>query len=878
MREGLHIDTRTHSLLRRTTDVEGEFRSLGFSYVADPPLREAGRPLSMAFRRMPDGTFVALAALEIERIVIQRTQELEAPGRENAVPHAMWLAAANAIACITEQREFWYVLATRERAGADGNMLRTGWIAAGRGRDAQEAAQQCERTLDDIRTIYGGCVDFLVIAPVTDPMALLDLVRPAAAPFVQSFRRRPPHLPLFVSHASGGGKTMAPRRVVREIAEEEPGAVPAWSGRTATWLPLAEALAASSTHAGIVVRVATGFPVPSGAIAAATNDLDRIGHRHQELLATSVREVTLVPHGFERMLLTAGQRVVTLSGPCLAVDVSLATSVISGAGLTAILVSALTAPFDGGMQSSATDTVLISETLESVPLPPNGLLVRLDPASDPALLAGAGEAVTLVRTVDPPHDERSPLPCSRSRILSLREHPPSGTLLGTSEGRGTAQPVRLDDSARFQHVYIVGQTGTGKSTLMLTLALGDIVSGHGVTVLDPHGSLIEAILNRIPESRAGDVMLMAPGASDDYIGLNPLDFQTTDPSEYLSRRDHMIDELLDTFNAFYNMREAGGPMFEQYFRVFMGLVCGTRPPEEYTPVLPMVALTMQNPATIKRLTSRLGPEDPITAGLLRGMMETSGEHSFPNFGPYVTSKLNRFYSSASARRVLCQSGTINYEQMIRDRRILLVRLQREHLGTETSALMARQIVAGLTNAALRRGTREAEPHFIYADEFHTFATERFAMLLSEARKFRLGLVLAHQYTSQLKVRGDQNVLDAVLGNVGTVIAFRVGANDADLLGDVMAPRVTPSDITGLPNFSACVRSVGTLGNIPFALRTTPPPPIAAFPTARAVTPRGGHGLTAAEADAAIAANLEAFRHLDDNSIEGKVVPLGRHQA
>jgi hypothetical protein len=250
--------------------------------------------------------------------------------------------------------------------------------------------------------------------------------------------------------------------------------------------------------------------------------------------------------------------------------------------------------------------------------------------------------------------------------------------------------------------------------------------------------------------------------------------------------------------------------------------------------------------------------------LLKEVFDAGGELSLSNVVPYVSSKLNRFYASAQARRILCQERSLDFGTLLRDRRILLVELPKGRIGAETSALIARQIVAGLTTAALRFGAVAGPSHFVYADEFHTFATERFALLMSEARKFRLGLVVAHQYTSQLKRRGDQTVLDAVLGNVGTVIAFRVGVQDAGLLGGVMAPRVKPEDIAGLPNFSACMRSVGELGNVPFVLKTLP----SGVPTGLNVDEirersRERYGLPREEVDAAIASNLGAFKGLAD---------------
>jgi Helicase HerA, central domain len=555
-----------------------EFRQLDMSFVAEPPLRDARRPVAMAFRQMQDLSFVAFAGLEIQRIVIRS----DSAPKEGENRFRMWTVAVEAIIRLATNREFWYVITTRRPAGPDGSTLRTGWLAVGRGGNAFEAARNCEDTLDDLRTIYGGSIEFAASAPVTEDLALLDLVRPAGAPFVRSFRRQRWIPAIYVGQAAQPPVNDA----------EAMGTILPWSGRTASWGPLAEALATSPSHVAFVVRVSAGISVPAEAIAAAEREFRQIGIFYEEMLGVRSRDVTMVPEGFERLLRRAGDRLLTLQGKCLAVDVSLAAWEPPNAGLSSLAAAVITSHSYGEEDHSQRNQQQESMRLETIVLDARVLLDPLDPVTTPDLLVGAREAVTLVRTIEPPEDERSPLPCSRSRILSLRHGPLGGTYLGTSEERGLTREVHLGESARFQHAYIVGQTGTGKSTLMLSLALGDIRAGHGITVLDPHGSLVQAILERMPRERIDDVVVMDSTDSHRCIGLNPLDFQTDDPIEYLSRRDQAIDELFDTFDALYDLKQTGGPVFEQYFRIFMGLLCGTRRPTDYTPILPMLTLLM----------------------------------------------------------------------------------------------------------------------------------------------------------------------------------------------------------------------------------------------------------------------------------------------
>jgi type IV secretory pathway TraG/TraD family ATPase VirD4 len=419
----------------------------------------------------------------------------------------------------------------------------------------------------------------------------------------------------------------------------------------------------------------------------------------------------------------------------------------------------------------------------------------------------------------------------------------------------------LSSAVRVQHTYIVGQTGTGKSTLMLNMIVSDLAAGHGLTVLDPHGALVAAVLERVAPERIDDVILLDPADPERQVGLNVLDVRTEDPEQYLARRDALVDELFDTFDALYDMRVAGGPMFEQYFRGFLALVMGSTPPQDYSPRLPMIVEAMNNARLVRALAGRLSDADAPLIATLEAMLDAGGETTLQNMTPYIVSKLNRFIAPAVSRRILCQARGLDFSDILRSNKILLVDLPSAKLGPGTAALIARQVIAQLANAAMRRGGVACNlAHYVYADEFHHFATERFASLLAEARKFGLGLILAHQYTSQLTNQGSRKILDAVLGNVGTVAAFRVGAQDAELLDAVMAPRASAADIAGLPNHVAVVRSVGELGNVPFTLRTRPPQPVASSLASEVrQRSRARYGVPVREIDEEIKNQLQSFR-------------------
>jgi hypothetical protein len=787
---------------RQGTEALEAFRDLGFTLELQPPLAIEHPPLPVALRTLEDGSFLALTALEIDRFEI-RSEALEALldapeiRRNSALSRVerAWSLAAAALSHLPEPRELWYAVA-RSTTGDVGARVRTGWVVVGRGEDRRCALDDAALGLGHVLAIQCGFLDFLTARPVGSATALLDLVRPSASPFLKAMRRAP---------------WMPPSETPREGRMSVSGTcVLPWVPSDRRWAPLADLVTVPGGPNGFIVRIVAGQPTAPDVIAMAARDAHTIGSARDSLQRTSVADGVLLRKQ-TRALEIAEARLNTLRQPSLAVDATLCSEMPIGAGALGVALSCLADP-----SASA-------PRIDTVDLPRGSFLAPLDLAANPELITGPDDAWALARTMEPPIDERSPLPCSRALSHPMRGGGVSGTRLGTAQRAGREQRVHLAEAARFQHAYVVGQTGTGKSTLLLNMIADDIRAGHGVTVLDPHGSLIRDILDRIPPERSGDVVVIDPASTDRSVPLNPLAISAASPAEYTAMRDRIIDEIIDTFDALYDLKETGGPIFEQNFRVFMALVMGGRKPEDYTPILPMIETAMNDRALQKRLAARMRIDDPVTPATLANLIEAGGDLSSKNVIPYITSKLTRFYAPAVSRRILCQPDCIDFDDVLRERRIVLVDLDSARIGTESAALLARQIVLRLSIAAMARGTAPESPaHFIYADEFHTFATERFARLLAEARKFRLGLVLAHQYTSQLARRNDNRILNAVLGNVGTVIAFRVGAADAALLGNVMAPQIRPEELTGLPDHHAFVRSVGGLANVPFLLRTSPP--------------------------------------------------------
>ncbi len=794
-----------------------------------------------SIRELAPGTFVALTALQAESFLIDDRPSADAWMAQCAE----WRAAIDALLNLPEPREYMQLLASRDRPSAEGAVLHFGWVATGRGATPGEAVARAFAAGHDLHVILESCLRRVRIRPAPESV-LAEFVATLDARHQYIFHRRPwvPQLGVAAGTRRRDGIPSA-------------GVLLPWGLEPVPWAPLAEALARVPAPGGLVIRVRTGMHPQPGhpSWQAAYDDLRQLASAEGEVLGMHPDEMVPLGGVADALKAAAIDRLLVLGSRCFALEPVLCVGSPAGAALRAMVTSALAAP----------------TTVGNVPLP-EALVCNTEASagyawspldeSNPGVISGPVEAIALVRTVEAPTDESSPLSCSRARVLPLRAVTRDGIIIGYASRDGHLADIHFAPPTRFQHTYVVGQTGTGKSTLLLNLIEQDVVAGHGVTVLDPHGTLIRDVLDRIPPHRARDVIIVDPSDSDGAVGLNALAVDADDAASYQIARDLVIDELFDTIAGLYDMRLVGGPIFEHYFRTFMGLVLGTRRPTEYVPILPMLGEVMSSKALAKRLATLLGDDDPIARRALDAIYEARGDAGLESIVPYIVSKLTRFYGPVLARRLLCQPRGLDFGRILARRQILLVELSRARVGAEAAVLIGRQIVSRLAGAAMRRPpSPDAPEHFIYVDEFHNFATEHFAQLLAEARKYRIGLVLAHQYTSQLVRDGNRQVLDAVLGNIGTAVMFRVGIADAELLEGLVRPRASASDIAGLPNYMAVVRSTG-LGSIPFSLTTVAPrPPEHRLERAIREASAQTYRRSRQDIDEEIATQLAAFRGL-----------------
>ena len=401
--------------------------------------------------------------------------------------------------------------------------------------------------------------------------------------------------------------------------------------------------------------------------------------------------------------------------------------------------------------------------------------------------------------------------------------PQAGLLLGENFYRGIKTDIYLQPDDRRRHMYIIGMTGTGKSVLMSNLAIQDIKNGQGVCVIDPHGSLVEDILPQIPKERAEDVIYFNPADIDRPIGLNMLEAQTPE------QQDFAIQEMIAIFYKLVTDPSMIGPMFEHNMRnAMLTLMADTEHPGTIAEIPRIFTDKEFQKYKLSKVT------DPMVRSFWeQEMAKTSDFHKSEMLG-YLISKVGRFIENAMIRNIIGQPKSgFSFREAMDQKKILLVNLAKGTTGEVNSNLLGLIIVAKLQMAALTRtDIPEEQRHdfYLYIDEFQNFITERVATILAEARKYKLNLILAHQYIGQLtegsgpegKSYGSK-IKDAIFGNVGTMVSFRIGPEDAELIAKQMAPVVSEYDLINIERFNAYIRPL--IDNQPlkaFNLKTLAP--------------------------------------------------------
>ncbi len=394
--------------------------------------------------------------------------------------------------------------------------------------------------------------------------------------------------------------------------------------------------------------------------------------------------------------------------------------------------------------------------------------------------------------------------------------PAAGILLGVNRDRNTETRVFMAPEDRLRHFYAIGQTGTGKTTLLKNMVAQDIASGAGVCMIDPHGSDIEDVLSLIPPARFEDVIYFDPAYTPRPMALNMLEYNRAYPEQ----KTFVVNELFSIFQKLYGaVPESMGPMFEQYFRNATMLVI--EDPDTGSTLLD-VSRVLSNKAYRDLKVSHC--KNPVVVQFWKEIAEKAGgEGALANIVPYITSKFDVFLANDIMRPIVAQEhSSWNFRDIMDNKKIMLVNLSKGRLGDINANLIGLILVGKILMAALSRVDalgKDLPPFYLYIDEFQNITTDSIATILSEARKYRLGLHIAHQFIAQL----EDKIQDAVFGNVGSIASFRVGAEDAEFLEKQFSPVFTAKDLMNLDNHHAYVKLLaGGKTMKPFSIETLAP--------------------------------------------------------
>jgi hypothetical protein len=368
-----------------------------------------------------------------------------------------------------------------------------------------------------------------------------------------------------------------------------------------------------------------------------------------------------------------------------------------------------------------------------------------------------------------------------------------------------------------------GPTGVGKTEIMKTMAVQDIVNGEGVCVVDPHGDFIEDILPHVPAARAEDVIVFEPSDLERPMGLNMLEVENE------AQKDFAVQEMISIFYKLVTDPAMLGPMFEHNMRNAMLTLMAD---EEHPGTLVEIPRIFTDTAFQKYKVSKL--KDPLVRAFWeKEMAKTSDFHKSEMLG-YLISKVGRFVENGMMRNIVGQPrSSFNFRKVMDEKKILLVNLSKGRVGELNAKLLGLILVSKIQMAALSRADireEKREDFYLYVDEFQNFITDAFESILSEARKYRLNLVIAHQYLAQLEQgagaqgAGAKSLRDAVFGNAGTMVNFRIGVEDAESMAKEMSPTFNEFDLVNVERFNAYIKLMiqGTASK-PFNMATYPLP-------------------------------------------------------
>jgi hypothetical protein len=397
------------------------------------------------------------------------------------------------------------------------------------------------------------------------------------------------------------------------------------------------------------------------------------------------------------------------------------------------------------------------------------------------------------KTVETPHimwlkSKSAPVPTDVSMV--------EGTLIGMGYYRGIKRPVRIKLVDRRRHVYIIGKTGSGKSFLLQDMILQDIREGHGVCVMDPHGDLAENILRNMPKERAEDVIYFDPADFENPMGVNILEHETEDQKQFVT------EAVLNLLYKLYDPERTGiiGPRFEHAVRNCLLTIM-----EEPGATLIELVRILTDEAFMQQLLPKI--TDPIVKRYWTDQIAQTSDFHKSETLDWIVSKFGKFVTNKVLRNIIGQSkSAFDFRDIMDNKKIIIINLSKGRLGEENSAFLGLLVIPKFVAAAMSRANMPEHlrpDFFLYVDEFQNFATKDFEIILSEARKYRLNLTVANQYIGQM----DQGIKDAIFGNVGTILSYRTGPDDASYLQRQFMPTFNENDIMNAERFHLYMRTL-----------------------------------------------------------------------
>ncbi|PIZ71882.1 hypothetical protein COY07_04130 [Candidatus Peregrinibacteria bacterium CG_4_10_14_0_2_um_filter_43_11] len=386
------------------------------------------------------------------------------------------------------------------------------------------------------------------------------------------------------------------------------------------------------------------------------------------------------------------------------------------------------------------------------------------------------------------------------------------TVLGEANFRGHRERFGIKQTDRRRHIYIIGKTGMGKSVLLQNMVYSDINSGKGVAVIDPHGDLAEAVIDFVPKNRINDVVILDPSDVS-----HPFAFNMLERVDDVNQQNLMASGLLGVFKKMY--AESWGPRLEHILRNCLLALVGY--PD--TSMLGIMRILVDHEYR-KKVVRNI--ENPMVRSFWVDEFERMDQKFRTEAISPIQNKVGQFLSSPLIRNIVGQvKSTVDIRFMMDTGKIIIVNLSKGKIGEDNSSLLGSMLITKFQLDAMSRANipeKERKDFYLYVDEFHNFATDAFATILSEARKYRLNLTMANQYISQMP----DEVRDAVFGNVGTISCFQVGFDDAEYFSSQFSEEVLPNDIVDIPKYNNYTKlMIDGMPSKVFSVSTLPSPQV-----------------------------------------------------